>query len=133
MGRSLVRASSQQGPYLGILVASMGQRCSGVADMFGCPLEKPFSDCCEEMAAPFSNDTLDDLLSSPEESTTELAFTTTEPEDDVCPEGFSHNAEMNVCDDLNEVSEKLFLYKVIIFCSSVKKRIYLIANSVVFV
>ena len=101
--------------------------------MFGCPLEKQFSDCCEEMAAPFSNDTLDDLLSSLEESTTELAFTTTEPEDDVCPEGFSHNAEMNVCDDLNEVSEKLFLYKVIIFCSSVKKRIYLIANSVVFV
>ena len=101
--------------------------------MFGCPLEKPFSDCCEKMAAPFSNDTLDDLLSSLEESTTELAFTTTEPEDDVCPEGFSHNAEMNVCDDLNEVSEKLFLYKVIIFCCSVKKRIYLIANSVVFV
>ena len=78
--------------------------------MFGCPLERPFSDCCEEMAAPFSNDTLDDLLSSLEESTTEMAFTTTEPEDDVCPEGFSHNAEMNVCDDLNEVSEKLFLY-----------------------
>ena len=78
--------------------------------MFGCPLERPFSDCCEEMAAPFSNDTLDDLLGSLEESTTELAFTKTEPEDDVCPEGFSHNAEMNVCDDLNEVSEKLFLY-----------------------
>ena len=84
---------------LGILVASMGQRCSAVADMFGCPLEKPFSDCCEEMADPFTNDTLDDLLSSmdDEESTTEL-------KDEVCPEGFSHNTEMNVCDDLNEVS-----------------------------
>ena len=84
---------------LGILVASMGQRCSGVADMLGCPLEKPFSDCCEEMAGPLTNDTLDDLLGSmdDEESTTEL-------EDNVCPEGFSHNAEMNVCDDLNEVS-----------------------------
>ena len=52
---------------------------------------------------------LDDLLSSLEESTTEMAFTTTEPEDDVCPKGFSHNAEMNVCDDLNEVSEKIIL------------------------
>ena len=83
----------------------MGQRCSKVADMFSCPLEQPFSDCCEEMAAPFANDTLDDLLSSFEE--TELASTTTEAEDDVCPEGFSHNAEMNVCDDLNEVSGKL--------------------------
>ena len=92
---------------LGILVASMGQSCSRVADMFGCPLEQPFSDCCEEMAAPFANDTLDDLLSSLEESTTELASTTTEAADDVCPEGFSHNAEMNVCDDLNEVSGKL--------------------------
>ena len=56
------------------------------------------------MAAPFTNDTLED-------STTEMEdeFTTTESED-VCPEGFSHNAEMNVCDDLNEVRhlENLF-------------------------
>ena len=99
---------------LGILVASMGQRCSGVADMFGCPLEKPFSDCCEEMAGPFTNDTLDDLLSSmdDEESTTEL-------KDEVCPEGFSHNTEMNVCDDLNEVSRLKQLFHLMILFSLV--------------
>ncbi len=53
------------------------------------------------MAGPLTNETLDDLLSSmdKEETTTEL-------ENNVCPEGFSHNAEMNVCDDLNEVSRR---------------------------
>lgn len=80
----------------------MGQRCSGVANIFGCPLEKPFNDCCEEMAAPFKNDTFEDLLNSLDnELTTDLENDTTK---DVCPEGFSHNSGMNVCDDLNEVS-----------------------------
>ena len=81
------------------------------------------------MAGPLANDTLDDLLSSmddEEESTTEL-------ENNVCPEGFSHNAEMNVCDDLNEVSQLEKYLTLITFFSSVKKRIYLIATSVVFV
>ena len=77
------------------------------------------------MAGPLTNDTLDDLLGSmdDEESTTEL-------EDNVCPEGFSHNAEMNVCDDLNEVKADLKpFFKNITFFSSVKERIFLIATS----
>ena len=72
---------------LGIVVASMGQKCSGVANIFGCPLEKPFVDCCEEIAAPLFNDT-------------------TVEDNDVCPEGFKYNAEMHVCDDLDEVRWK---------------------------
>ena len=85
-----------------------------------------FSDCCEEMAGPLTNDTLDDLLSSMDDEET-----ATELENNVCPVGFSHNAEMNVCDDLNEVSrlKNIFIIKIITFFSSVKKRIFFNATS----
>ena len=68
---------------LGIVVASMGQKCSGVANIFGCPLEQPFLECCQEIAAPLMNFTDDNS--------------------DLCPDGFKYNSEMHVCDDIDEV------------------------------
>ena len=68
---------------LGIVVASMGQKCSGVANIFGCPLEQPFLECCQEIAAPLMNFTDDNS--------------------DLCPDGFKYNSEMHVCYDIDEV------------------------------
>lgn len=101
---------------LGIVVASMGQKCSGVSHIFGCPLEQPFIECCEEIAAPlaidFESNEDDDNAIESESSTDD------EKTDDLCPEGFQYNSEMHVCDDIDEVridaSSLLFFYKIYI-------------------
>ena len=86
---------------LGIVVASMGQKCSGVSHIFGCPLEQPFTECCEEIAAPLAND-----LEPSEDYSLEGESSTDDDEqnnDDLCPDGFQYNSEMHVCDDIDEV------------------------------
>ena len=102
---------------LGIIVASMGQPCAEVDDIFSCPLHQPFSHCCTEIAGP-TNDTIADQEEE-EETSSELPETTTESteteieSEDICPEGFQYNALIHVCDDIDECSED-FLHS----CSS---------------
>ena len=89
---------------LGIVVASMGQKCSGVSNIFGCPLEQPFTECCEDVQEsfqPFLNETLDiegstDSIDGDEDSEEDTSS-------DICPDGFHYNSEMHVCDDVDEV------------------------------
>lgn len=104
---------------LGIIVASMAQRCSGMSSVFGCPLEDPFVDCCHEILDPLQNQTqlaneipenlvgIEDEEGSTEEmeSTTIAQFepTTEEDKNSQCPSGFEYNGLMNVCDDIDEV------------------------------
>jgi len=117
---------------LGIIVASMAQKCSGMSAVFGCPLEKPFADCCQEILGPLNitdelltdipeNLLLDDLEGStpdaPEDgegNTPDIEITTFKTLDDLtteedknsqCPSGFQYNAMMNVCDDTDEVNK----------------------------
>ena len=86
---------------LGIIVASMGQQCSELDQMFSCPLHQPFSHCCTEIAGP-ANDTILDQAKLQEETSSDLPETT---ETDICPVGFQYNALIHVCDDVDECSE----------------------------
>lgn len=88
---------------LGIIVASMGQQCDGVADIFGCPLEQPFTHCCTEIAGPL-NVTDFDLEGS---ATSASPETSEEEKDDICPAGFQYNGLIHVCDDVDECEESL--------------------------
>jgi fibulin 1/2 len=96
---------------LGIVVASMAQRCSGMSSVFGCPLEEPFVDCCQEILNPLDNQTLipdnlgvDDEESEDIETTTmtQVKVTTEEDKNSQCPSGFEYNGLLNVCDDIDE-------------------------------
>ena len=96
---------------LGIIVASMAQRCSGMSAVFGCPLEDPFVDCCHEILNPQNTTTPikniempDNLNDDPIESaTTKMKDTTQASKESLCPEGYQYNSLMNVCDDIDEV------------------------------
>ena len=107
---------------LGIIVASMAQRCSGMSSVFGCPLEEPFVECCQEILDPLKNitdnellnDTPDNLNDDVEGSTDDSESTTIMPRDEIttesdknsqCPSGFQYNGLMNVCDDIDEVQK----------------------------
>ena len=103
---------------LGIVVASMGQKCSGVSTIFGCPLEKPFNECCEEIAAPLNLNYTDDFEFTTDndffmtEETTEVEESTEDSDnnDDICPLGFQYNSDLHVCDDIDEVGGLLVYY-----------------------
>ena len=103
---------------LGIIVASMAQRCSGMSSVFGCPLEEPFVNCCHEILDPLQNLTqlaneipenlasLDDEEGSTDEiesTTIQIELTTEEDKNSQCPSGFEYNGLLNVCDDIDEV------------------------------
>lgn len=105
---------------LGIIVASMAQRCSGMSSIFGCPLEEPFVDCCHEILDPLNNQTQipDNLIETDDEadattmSTTidHKEETTEEDKNSQCPTGFEYNGLMNVCDDIDEVNKYNFFF-----------------------
>ena len=95
---------------LGIIVASMGQECDEVNQIFTCPLHQPFSHCCTEIAGPV-NDTSPDQAELEEETSAELPETTETTEiatdrEDICPVGFQYNALIHVCDDVDECSDE---------------------------
>ena len=94
---------------LGIIVASMEQKCDGVANIFGCPLEQPFSHCCTEIAGPTNiTEDLQELEGSATSASPEIPETETEEDkNDICPVGFQYNALIHVCDDVDECEESL--------------------------